>query len=392
MLIINQQMPKKRGRPPGSKNKHPRGAHNAYIPVPENNNDLIEERGQQLPIPNLNGLQQAPTPPVAENTALMATSIPTQAQTTYQYPVGYAPITDSSDLFDNDAGFDQATDEWHSSDAQPNDIETEHLLANAITSELSANSSSSALTPPQDFMTSSTSDPSDFFTTPSRSTPPSDFMTSSASTPPEDFMTPRGMPYSQPTSSPYANSNQHGQPDNGYGYQYPPPPQLNHAFGNSNFTYGNGNININVYNNSNSSNIFPPPSHYSEGMSAYPWPAQPVTNTSGYGHTDLSAPTTSQVYNASSLLTGTDHDVLTQQPYSYIDPALDTGPQNNSPPPATSTPHDDNFASLFDEFEKEYNNLTEEDKNNLITDNIDNVIQGAKDFVASSLELNDFDF
>lgn len=98
------------------------------------------------------------------------------------------------------------------------------------------------------------------------------------------------------------------------------------------------------------------------------------------------------MYNASSLLTGTDHDVLTQQPYTYIDPALDTGPQNNSPPPATSTPHDDNFASLFDEFEKEYNNLTEEDKNNLIKDNIDNVIQGAKDFVASSLELNDFDF
>ena len=91
------------------------------------------------------------------------------------------------------------------------------------------------------------------------------------------------------------------------------------------------------------------------------------------------------------MLTGTDNDLLTQQPYSYIDPALDTGAQNNLLSPDNSNQHDDNAASLFAEFEEEYNNLSEDDKNKLVTENIDDVIQAAKDFVASAVELNDFD-
>ncbi|KAF6225091.1 hypothetical protein HO133_010287 [Letharia lupina] len=265
------KMSKKRGRPLGAKNKYPRGAHNAYPSTPDSNSSSIESGTPQTPVPIMIG------------TALvMAPTTPTEAQTTYTYPLGYAQSTSFSDsLNDDDRGWDNETGTWYSIKARAR----EELEIYGATS-----------------------------------------------TAPEDFMRPMAMTYSPPPNSSYANQGDFGEPNHSHGSQYPPPPVPNHAFGSGIFAFGNGN----------SSRPYPSSSPYPGGMSAYSDPTQPPRTTTEYGRHQLQAPATSQPYNASSSVTDADNNFPRLRPYSTINRNLGTGAQYQFPAPATLGPFEDN--------------------------------------------------
>ena len=223
----------------------------------------------------------------------MPPSTPTEAQTAYTAPLGYAHVTEFSASFDPaDRGFDEETQSWYSIKARAMDEEFLRMWA--------------------------------------------------TSTPPENLMTPMATPSPAPTTSPYANQAGQGQP--GYlGYHYPPPPDLDQTLGNGNFIYNHYDYSFKGYNNHNhshnhnnnydngNSSITDPFASYSTYPGATPanWdqppPRRPI----------LPTPAASGAYDASSSTLNAGDDLSRLRPHPSIDPKLRAGAQNHPPAPAT---------------------------------------------------------
>ena len=82
MLTLNIQERKKKGRPLGSKNKNPKGAHNAYVPGPDGDLDSLGSQSQQTRMS-----------PVAATKLVTPPSTP--AASMKPVPMGYFPRTTS---------------------------------------------------------------------------------------------------------------------------------------------------------------------------------------------------------------------------------------------------------------------------------------------------------
>lgn len=218
-------------------------------------------------------------------------STPTEAQTTYTAPLGYAQVTEfSASLDPADRGYDQKTNSWYSIKARARDEEFLRMSA--------------------------------------------------TSTPPENLMTPMATPSPAPTTSPYANQAGHGQP--GYlGYQYPPPPDPNQALGSGNFTYNLYDYSFNNYNSYNHTSSSDPFTSSSTFLGATPanWdqpqPRRPI----------LPSPAASRAYEASRSAFNAGDGLSRLRPQSSIDPKLRAGAQNNPPAPATPATDDANTTS-----------------------------------------------
>ncbi len=298
-----QQVPRARGRPPNSKNKTSRGAHNAYVPGPEGDTEMLELLEQQ------ERLQQQEPTPIAFPAVYTRPPVPFDNNNYVAHPT---PATFP-------AGYT----------GPPVPVDNNNYVAHPTPTALPA-----VYTGPPVPVDNNT------YMAPSLA------LTSSM---PEDFMTPMPVLGAPPASSPHTILYPHGQPVDAYGY-LPTPNTSRHPSNGSIYDSdsGHGNGSIPPYNDhpGESSYVaafpsFPHPDDLERGLALVSAPISSAPAFApAYALAPLPAPAPAYASAPAPAPAPTFMNSRPTQPQPlFIDPALiNVGQQQPTPPPATSTP------------------------------------------------------